>query len=372
MRLFWTGILAGALIPAAYAADWPSGYTKRKAITINHTKVSGATNLVDFPVLVSLTDANLRLAAKTDGSDILFTAADGVTRLNYEIEQYSSATGQLTAWVSVPSLSPSANTVLYVYYGNPDATSQQNGTGVWDANYKGVWHLTNSAADSTTLHANGTAVGAPGSAAGKTGNAGLLNGSSQYYNIGTNAAYNVGAQLTVEAWVYYQGIGLNNGIVVMKQNATGATGAAYSLLVQTASGKPTLSVATTSTPWADYAASSALTQNTWNHLVGTYQSGALKLYVNGTQAASSSTPAGNLLSTTGGLYIGHEDSWVNECFKGALDEVRVSNAARSADWIKTEYDNQSAPGGFYSVSGEETPSGTATNTAAMLPRAIIW
>ena len=37
---------------------------------------------------------------------------------------------------------------------------------------------------------------------------------------------------------------------------------------------------------------------------------------------------------------------------GQLDEVRMSFAARSADWIATGYNNQSAPyvgaGGFYS------------------------
>jgi hypothetical protein len=33
---------------------------------------------------------------------------------------------------------------------------------------------------------------------------------------------------------------------------------------------------------------------------------------------------------------------------GIIDEVRISNVARSADWITTEYNNQSNPN-FYSV-----------------------
>jgi hypothetical protein len=41
-----------------------------------------------------------------------------------------------------------------------------------------------------------------------------------------------------------------------------------------------------------------------------------------------------------------------------LDEVRVSNIARSAGWISTEYRNQSNPGnlgapGFYAVGAEQ-------------------
>src|SRR5208337_2423805 len=41
-------------------------------------------------------------------------------------------------------------------------------------------------------------------------------------------------------------------------------------------------------------------------------------------------------------------------FKGGLDEVRISNNARTAGWIQTEYNNQKAPAGFYTVSGEGT------------------
>jgi hypothetical protein len=40
-------------------------------------------------------------------------------------------------------------------------------------------------------------------------------------------------------------------------------------------------------------------------------------------------------------------AWLN----GSFDEFRVSGTARSADWIKTEYNNQS--GTFYSVGSEE-------------------
>ena len=58
-------------------------WTNRKLITIDHARVSGSAGLSDFPLLFSVTDANLRYTAnggsagKVDGSDILFTAADG-------------------------------------------------------------------------------------------------------------------------------------------------------------------------------------------------------------------------------------------------------------------------------------------------------
>ena len=33
-------------------------------------------------------------------------------------------------------------------------------------------------------------------------------------------------------------------------------------------------------------------------------------------------------------------------FRGILDEVRISNIKRTADWIETSYNNESVPGTF--------------------------
>jgi len=38
-----------------------------------------------------------------------------------------------------------------------------------------------------------------------------------------------------------------------------------------------------------------------------------------------------------------------EYFGGTLDEMRISSTALSADWITTEYNNQSSTSTFYSV-----------------------
>ena len=117
-------------------------WSYRKQITIDYTKVSGGANLTGFPILVNLiSDAGLAANAQATGNDILFTSADGTTKLSHEIEAYTSATGALIAWVKVPTVSASVNTVLYIYYGNAGAANQQDAIGVWDSNYKVVWHL---------------------------------------------------------------------------------------------------------------------------------------------------------------------------------------------------------------------------------------
>ena len=134
----WSGTLANA---APTLVSWfNTAWDFRKEIVLDHNKV--AANQTNFPVLVSLgADANLQAHALANGNDILFTAADGVTKLDHQIERYSSVNGQLVAWVRIPALSAATDTTIYMYYGDAAAANQQNATAVWDANTVAVYHL---------------------------------------------------------------------------------------------------------------------------------------------------------------------------------------------------------------------------------------
>src|SRR5207302_320806 len=97
-----------------------------------------------------------------------------------------------------PTLSHTADTFMYMYYGNAGASDQQNKTAVWDSNYKGVWHLpdgtTLNANDSTSNTVHGTITGASAVAAEVDGGA-SFNGSTNQINFGNAAATaNLGAQ----------------------------------------------------------------------------------------------------------------------------------------------------------------------------------
>lgn len=92
-------------------------------------------------MLISVTDTDLKHTAnggkvgKTDGTDILFTSVDGTTKLNHEIESYSSSTGASIFWVQVPSLAKTSDTVLYIYFGNAAASDQQSVNSTWESNF---------------------------------------------------------------------------------------------------------------------------------------------------------------------------------------------------------------------------------------------
>jgi hypothetical protein len=123
-----------------------------------------------------------------NGYDIFFsTDPNGLTKLDHEMEEYNPVTGQVVAWVRIPTLSHTTDTVLYLFYGNPNITSsQQNPGGVWNSNYQAVYHLANVANgvanDSTNLADNGTLTSVA-AASGEIDGAGSFNGTSSYVQI---------------------------------------------------------------------------------------------------------------------------------------------------------------------------------------------
>ncbi|RLF66849.1 MAG: hypothetical protein DRN30_01385 [Thermoplasmata archaeon] len=60
------------------------------------------------------------------------TQIDSEAKLPYWIENWDSANQQATIWVKVPSIPASGTATIYMYYGNPDATSESNGDEVFD------------------------------------------------------------------------------------------------------------------------------------------------------------------------------------------------------------------------------------------------
>ena len=123
------------------------------------------------------------------------------------MEKYDGTTGNLIAWVKIPSLSSSSDTVFYLLYGdNSINTDQSDPPNTWDSNFKGVWHMSDSAAnttirESTATGANGTnnANTSTKTATGQIGKALSYNGSTD----GSFAAINLSATniATLSFWM---------------------------------------------------------------------------------------------------------------------------------------------------------------------------
>ncbi|MHA1885772.1 MAG: DUF2341 domain-containing protein [Promethearchaeota archaeon] len=111
-------------------------YEFYKEITIDHTKISGAENLIDFPLLISIFDSDLHDNTQSDGDDIAFS--NNFQWLDHEIElfnpSYNATHAHLVAWVRIPVLSPTDDTEIRMYYGNPFMKTRENPSGVWNEN----------------------------------------------------------------------------------------------------------------------------------------------------------------------------------------------------------------------------------------------
>jgi hypothetical protein len=336
------------------AAWYDSNWQYRKKLTIDYTKVG--TTLTNFPVLVSLSsDTDLAADAQDDNDDILFTSSDGTTKLDHEIEYFDgTTTGQLVAWVKIPSLSNTVDTDIYMYYGNGSATSQQNAAGVWDDGgsnyYKGVWHLNQNFSDSTTYGNNGTNNGTT-DFAGKIANGRNFAGSN-YITVNHHSSLQMSNFITVEAWVLPDSNFVWQTIIskmVAQQEDL------YFVLDDSASSL----YAGLSGVLVDWDSGTDVSTGSWQHVALTYDGSNVRVYRNGSATSTGSTGTLDLSTNTQPLYIGYNEGWTNEIWSGKLDEVRISNTARPGTWISTAFNNQDDPGPgagsfFKSLGNEES------------------
>jgi hypothetical protein len=354
-------VTANFTVAGGGGAAWYSGggaWTNRKGITVDHTRVSGSAGLANFPLLFSVTDANLRFTGnggKTgtiDGADILFTAGDGVTKLDHQLESYDAVSGTVVAWVRIPALSPVSDTGLYVYYGNASAAHQQNAAGVWDSDFKGVWHLGAGSGttepDSTANANHGAKVSAtePAAASGKIGGAQRFNGSSDVITVPDSNSLDLTSSLTISAWINAAGWPHDYGNAIVNKEGNYAlrsgdrAASQFDLLWWRSSG-----------PMRKLRSTPPST-NSWHHVVAQVSANdAYRMYVDGVLVVSAATdwyPGTRVLTTE--LTIG--GSW-DPSFQGLIDEVRISSTARSQDWVVTEFGNQNSPGTFYAIGPQE-------------------
>ena len=316
---------------------WLSGYTHRKRITIDQTKIDA--DLTDFPVRVNLNaDGDIGALCRSDGYDIRFTSSDGETLLKYERENFSVASSQAIGnfWVKVPSVSGSSDTVIYIYYGKSDASDGADPENVWDSNFKMVQHLkdntTSQVLDSTSNNNDGTKKGAnePVEAAGQIYKAQDFDGSDDYISLGSGASINITGALSIEAWVYIDSVTGEPSIIDID-------GLKYGFTAYTSAGDIWFYIHD-----GRNNAHASCGTGAWHHVVGTWDgtkdANGMKLYIDGTLVAQHTSTYDTTAVSGDTLQLGRR--LTANYFDGKIDEVRISNVARSAAWIKASYHSE--------------------------------
>jgi hypothetical protein len=373
-------LLVPVLITNMHVYAQLSGYTYVKTITIQSSKVTA--NQTNFPVLISFTDVNLKSVANgghvqnSNGYDIVFTAGSCTTILPHQIELYSASTGQYVAWVNVPSLSATSNTTLYMFYGKTGVTTDPSTTAVWDANYMGVYHFSNSVADGTGNSRNLTDNSTVNLTGSKIGSGRRLNNnpfvqsnsaSLKYLQL-PSGMFNSVTDFTFEGWVYLEDATTSwERIFDFGRNTT------YNMFLcpsinANSTGIKRFAITTNGNSFEQQLSSGSSTgTGAWHHFAVTIDATANKgvLYYDGASNATnnSMTLDPSSLGATTANYFGRSQYNSDEGLYGNFDEFRISSTVRSASWIATSYNNQSSPAAFYVVSAE----GAASSVCSVLP-----
>ena len=344
------------LLDPWYDSSW--GY--KQTWTVQTAQVPGSQTKI--PIIATTTQAVLKstgnggnVASSTAG-DIVFTDWDEI-KIDHEIERYVATTGELVAWVKVPFVSSTSTRAINIYYGNAAAAYQPTNESVWDSNFKGVWHLpdgtTLGALDSTSNNNDGT-IGGTVAATGNIDGAGSFDGVDDNVDAGAGTSLDVGTgDYTVSAWIKAQdpteGYGL---ITVSGANSSGDDGIWFS--VNGASG--ILEV------WVSFgvgyvvngfAGTIDLIDNVWHYVTWVWDRDVgNKFYIDGTQDGSDAVTNSDNIPSVENFFIGDRVG-LDASYKGLLDEVRTIGAARAANWIGTEYNNQQAVNEFFSFGAQE-------------------
>lgn len=353
-------------------------FSFKRSITIDHTQVPN-TDQTDFPVLFAGTYAWLATVANggdvtsSSGYDIVFTSdSAGLNLLEWEPEKYISTTGEVVFWVKTPSLSHTADTVIYIWYGNAAITTPQYvAADVWDNDFAFVLHMTlvggtgsniiNSSTNSGTTDFfhfdSGTAATA---AAEKIGD-GLNFTSAAAYVEGTpgsRAAIPTGAaERTLECWFKIATGYTADASLIGYGGNVNYNGQRYQIYylsnVMYLEGRG-ISSGIPFTP-----------DSAWHHFAAVFPPGATNinqalLYLDGALTTPTTGTSGTINTLAGDfIVIGGLSGAQNVLsFIGQLDETRLSQVARSADWIAASYNNQNNPAGFYAIG--TAVSGTVT------------
>lgn len=179
---------------------------------------------------------------------------------------------------------------------------------------------------------HGTGAGNTATASGQIGTALAFDGSGDFVTANGYNGVLGGASRTCTAWIK----GSDSGGTIFLWGLD-TTGNRWNVDVQTNFGLPaTLSVKVNN---GYRVGSTALNDNTWHHVVvvlddGSPNTSEARIYVDGVEEAYSASSARAIAT------LASDPVQIGSSYAGSMDEARIASAARSADWIFAEYQNQ--------------------------------
>jgi autotransporter-associated beta strand protein len=288
---------------------------------------SGAAE-TNFPVLLRLNSSNFNFAqAQTDGRDIRFTTLTG-TPLSYQIEQWDATAGTAAVWIKIPSISANARQEVKMYWGKTGVATESSGLNVFNSanGYVSVMHLNETVADSVgTLTPTNIGTTVTNSLIGKGRT--FVDGNG--VNCGDGLTSLPSGNVPHSTGVWFRSA--SSGFDIFDWGREDLGKKVQIRLVS----PPQINI---DGNFAGVNSTTVLSTSQWHYIVNTYSSGTSRIYIDGLLDASGG--AGVDITPPSIMRLG---GWYgNYHFVGEMDEARLSKVARSANWIKMEFENQKA------------------------------
>lgn len=351
--LFWAAALMANVALAVTSADYAKHFTVTAPVDL------GTAAFENFPVLVRLSPAIQGFSysdLQSDGSDLLFTDADGAV-LPHEIDTWNTS-GTSLVWVKVPALT--GGSTIHCYYSGPSSAETVRAADTW-SDYAGVWHLGEAGAAGTSKDSTANGLDGANGASTTQYADGAIGASRQIYydKWGNGTTYGqgivipsydslgVGSTFTISGWFYHATGGLyydyffnrpDGFTIEIRDNTT--------WLIAMQGGN---NVECKSSGLSQLAS----LKETWVKYDFIYDGVACKsyIYINGELAATVNRWNANNNAKDQGtaLCIGAPlsstvDNPSRSAWNGRVDEVRLSTGMKSAEWIAAEYAMETNPG----------------------------
>ncbi|MDT8406748.1 MAG: DUF2341 domain-containing protein [Methylococcales bacterium] len=333
-KLVISTLLIGLCFPLAATAWWNDDWHSRRQITLD-AAVTGADiqeTLTNVPVLLRLHAGNFGYFAELgdNGRDLRFLKNDQIA-LAHDIEKLDPFSEIGLVWVKLPEVRGGMSSDdFWLYYGNAHAADASDSHRVYDVAQSLVYHFKEGEtlpqdATAYATHASASTVqvvaaGWIGAAAQFSGNSGIRVESVP------QLAFKPDEGWTFSTWLKIDQAQDDATVLLAGDDSSGirlsVRGTELSVNSLAGAAVPAVSL--------------GLEQ--WRHVTVVVRPGDgeqaeqnLELYIDG--ALAGAVPV-NLTAANYGLDIGQQ-------LTGLLDEVQVAGTARSADWLKWAFRNQS-------------------------------
>lgn len=323
--------LSTCLLGSTASAWWDADWSQRKQLTLDTgpTAANLTASVEEAPVLVRLHIGNFNFtAAREDGADLRFVAADDQTPLPYHIAQYDALLGEAFVWVKLSDLEPAAEQTLWLYYGNPAAGFASDSRATYDAHTQAVYHFNERGQPARDYSGNdNTALNAGIPIDGSLIGTGIHFDGKHSIELPATESLSVepGSPWTYTFWAKPATLA-DNAIVYSRQDGQNAFRIGFNQGIAFA--EITTPEGTSRTPAAE-----PIAANTWNHIAVSTGEGEIVLYLNGERYA---TLAAQLPALTTPAHIGAEPSprAGSSGFAGDLVEFSIADTARPQAFIE--------------------------------------